>query len=143
MYTSYIPDEIIYIICDQLSLKDLNHVKKTSKLFYKACSTKKQEMKNKFYDLLPTCNVASSNYIIKKDDEFYEIYSIYYNNIRYARIENELNLKIYNMCIFGSDDWFEILGCLLNHAKVKDVKSLNVYKSNIYVLISLGTFDNL
>lgn len=133
-----VPIDIVYEIVNHLSIQDLNKIKLVSRSFYGACNQKRIRLKEAFHRVLTSKSCNLKKFKIYKDDE--DIYSIAINNKKYARIEYKRVLKIYDMDIFASDDWINILGTLFNHigVSIDDVDRIDIYKSNVYVLLYKG-----
>lgn len=137
MKMAFIPSELIHKICEYVSIKDMIYIKQVSKDFYDGCRYSKDLKKAKLRDVVVGergCDHGS--FVIKREDE--ETFAILVGSKRLARIEHKLHLKIYDTEMFGTDEWIDVLGNLLKYVGICEGDLINMYKSNVFVLLYRG-----
>lgn len=133
----FIPTELIHKICEYVSIKDMVYIKQVSKDFHEGCRCSKELKKKKLREcVLGERRCGQVSFEIQQEDE--QTFAISRGSKRLVRIEYRLRLKIYDTDIFASDEWIDVLGRLLRHVGVGDEDSLNLYKSNVFVLLYRG-----
>lgn len=133
----FIPPELVYKICEYVSIADMVYIKQVSRDFYDGCRYSKENKKNKLREIVEDkSSVREGSFDIKREDE--DTYAILIGNKRLARIEHKHCLKIYDTDIFESDDWINILGTLLRHVEFCTEDVVHLYKSNVYVFLYRG-----